>query len=281
MIDFKLLAKAGVHFGHQTSRWNPRMAPYIWGQRSGVHLIDVSKTAIHLERAAQFIESVAAEGKQILWVGTKKPAHIAISKAGQINMPFVTHRWIGGTLTNASQVKKSVTRLLHFEDIIEKAAQFTYNKKEIGTFQKIVDRLRKNIGGIRHLRWPVGAVVLVDVRKEQTALREAAVMGIPVIALVDTNADPSLVTYVIPANDDSPKAINIVVDYLVDAAKRGAERVAQAALAKAAEQESSATTPVEHIRIEGFEEVEDEASKASKNAKRPVAKKHIKDKTPA
>ena len=227
MVDFKDLAKAGVHFGHQTSRWNPKMAPYIWGHRNGVHLIDVSKTAVMLERAAKFLESVAAQGKQILWVGTKKPAQAFVAQARDVKMPSVTHRWIGGTLTNNLQVRKSITRLLHYEDILEKSEKFPYNKKELGVFQKIAHRLEKNIGGIRNLRWPVGAVVLVDVRKEQTALKEAVSMGIPVVSLVDTNGDPYGVDYVIPGNDDSPRAIKIILDYLLQAAQKGQEIAAR------------------------------------------------------
>jgi small subunit ribosomal protein S2 len=273
MIDFKKLAKAGVHFGHQTARWNPKMASYIWGHRSGIHLIDVSKTASQMEKAGKFLESVAAEGKQILWVGTKKPAQNAVSQAGVAKMPFVTHRWIGGTLTNNSQVRKSITRLLHYEDILDKSSQFHYNKKELGVFQKIAQRLQQNVGGIRTLRWPVGAVVLVDVRKEQTALREAVAMGIPVVAMVDTNGDPSLVNYVIPANDDSPKAIQVVMEYLVEAAQKGLQSAA-AKKVQVEENEALAEKGIspEEIRLPGFEE-EEEKPKVGKGsaAPRPAA----------
>lgn len=222
MIDFKDLVKVGVHFGHQTARWNPKMAPYIWGFRRGIHLIDVSKTAYYLEQASKFLESVVAEGKPILWVGTKKSAQEAIDKwAKELKMPYVTHRWVGGTLTNFPQVKKSVTKLLHFEDILARSENFAYTKKELLTFQKMIDRLEKNVGGIRNLKWPIGAIVVVDVRKEKTILSEAKVAGIPIVALVDTNSDPSGVDYIIPGNDDAPKAVNFIIDYLGEAAKRG------------------------------------------------------------
>jgi small subunit ribosomal protein S2 len=260
MIDFKSLAKAGVHFGHQTSRWNPKMAPFIWGERSGVHLVDVSKTAIQLEKAAKFLESLAAEGKQILWVGTKKAAQPIIEQAGKAGMPYIVHRWIGGTLTNNSQVRKSVTKMLHFEDIIAKSATLSYSKKELNTYQKLIDRLQKNIGGIRTLRWPIGAVVLVDVRKEQTALREAQAMDIPVVGLVDTNGDPTGVSYIIPGNDDSPKAIKIVMEYLVEAAKRGLDKAAQKSVKPEGADivTAAASEKPEEIRIAGFEEVSEE-----------------------
>jgi len=221
----KKLVEAGVHFGHLTSRWCPKMAPFIWGNRNKVHLIDVSKTARQIEKAAQFLESVAAEGNQVLWVGTKKAAQGAIVQAAEVSgMPFVNHRWIGGTLSNHIQVKKSVTKLAHYEDVIAKAEKMPhYTKKELNVFQKLVQRLDKNIGGIRQLRWPIGALVIIDVRKEAAALREAIAMGAPVVGLVDTNNDPSLVNYVIPGNDDAPEAIACVLEYLSHAVARGVE----------------------------------------------------------
>jgi small subunit ribosomal protein S2 len=227
----KRLVEAGVHFGHLMSRWCPKMAPYIWGNRNKVHLIDVSKTAHQLERAAQFLESVAAEGKQVLWVGTKKAAQGAIAQAAKVShMPSVNHRWIGGTLSNFIQVKKSVTKLAHHEDVIEKAEKMPhYTKKELNVFQKLVQRLDKNVGGIRQLKWPIGAVVIVDVRKEAAALREAVTMGIPVVGLVDTNNDPSLVDYVIPGNDDAPEAVACILEVLGAAVARGVEMYKQAA----------------------------------------------------
>ena len=222
MIDFRLLVKAGVHFGHQSSRWNPRMAPYIWGTKNNIHLINVAKTALQLEKSCKALEKIVAEGKTVLWIGTKKPAQQIMMDAAQlVGMPYVTHRWIGGTLTNFPQVKKSVTRYLHFKDVVTKADTVHYTKKELNTFQKIVERLHKNIGGIVNLAWPVGAIVVVDVKKEASAIKEAAVVGVPVFALVDTNGDPLLVNYVIPGNDDSVHAIEAIIKPLAEAALRG------------------------------------------------------------
>jgi small subunit ribosomal protein S2 len=225
MIDFRELVKAGVHFGHQKSRWSPKMAPYIWGFKNNVHLIDVSKTASQLEKAAHFLQKLAEDDKTILWVGTKRPAQEAIfATACSLKMPYVNNRWIGGTLSNFPQVKKSITKLMHFEDVIARAQNAShYTKKELNTFQKIVDRLEKNVGGIRNLKMPVGALVVVDVHKERSAIREASTMGIPVVALVDTNSDPSLVNYVIPANDDAPRSITLILNYLRDAVAKGIE----------------------------------------------------------
>lgn len=259
MVDFRELVRAGVHFGHQKSRWCPKMSPYIWGSKNNIHLIDVSITAFQLEKASKFLESVAAEGKTILWIGTKKAAQKAVLDVStSVNMPYINHRWIGGTLSNFSQVKKSLTRLLHYEDVLEKSEKFPhYTKKELSGFRKVVERLVKNVGGIRKLSLPVGAIVLVDVNKEQSAILEAVSMGVPVVAIVDTNADPSLVDYVIPANDDSPQAIDLIMKYLGTAVNLGkeaavkkakeeeAKRIAEKAL-KAAEKEVSegGATPV-------------------------------------
>lgn len=294
MIDFRSLVKAGVHFGHQKTRWCPRMAPYIWGTKNNIHLIDVSKTAFLLERAATFLKGIAAQGQPILWVGTKKAAKDSILRAGtQLNMPYVNHRWIGGTLSNFGQVKKSVTKCLHFEDILTKSDKFPhYTKKELNVFQKVVDRLEKNIGGIKKLTWPVGAVVVVDVFKEQSAVKEAVKMGVPVIGFVDTNCDPSLVDYVIPTNDDAPRAINIVLDYLIEAVEAGKKEaesvkkeiaVEKKAAAKEAvdkkktQEKSTVVADVENVAVVAKEEsVEAEVSSAKSSSepkKKAVTKK--------
>lgn len=230
MIDFKRLIEAGLHFGHQTSRWCPNMEPYIWGHRGGVHLIDISKTAFALQKAASFLELVVARGETVLWVGTKKPAKDAIVAAGlATHMPYVNYRWVGGTITNYQQVKKAVTKLLHYEDVLEKSTRenSNYTKKEIARIQKLAERLRRSIGGLKTLTMPIGAVVVIDVRKENTALLEAIAAHIPVVGLVDTNSDPSMVEYVIPGNDDSVKGIEFILAYLSESVKKGLEKRAE------------------------------------------------------
>lgn len=223
MINFRELAKKGVHFGHQTSRWCPKMAPYIWGSKNKTHLISLEKTAYQLEKSARFLKDVAADGKTILWVGTKKAAQDIIKKAAEsINMPFVIRRWVGGTLSNGPQVKKSVANLGHIEDVIANAQKVsTYTKKELSSFQKKADRLEKNVGGLRKLVWPIGAIVIVDVKKELSAVLEARQMGVPVVGIVDTNSDPSMIDFVIPGNDDAPQSIEILVNYLKEAVLDG------------------------------------------------------------
>jgi small subunit ribosomal protein S2 len=280
---FRKLAEAGVHFGHETSRWCPKMSPYIWGTKNHVHLIDVSKTEDQLKRAAKFLESVAAQGEQILWVGTKKAAQdVIVNTAKSLNMPYVSQRWVGGTLSNFPQVKKSVTKLLHYEDIIAKAEKFPhYTKKDIAIFQKIVIRLKKIVDGIRNLVWPIGAIVLVDVSKERSALKEAVKMGIPVVAIVDTNGDPSLVDYVIPGNDDTPKSIKILIDYLAEAATKGKEAAGSKKVTKSAGQSASvdrAETATEVMRItvaEQEEEINRKKKKVAGGAKSSKSAKEI------
>src|SRR3990167_9507212 len=282
MIDFKKLVKAGVHFGHQASRWVPKMDPYIWGVKNKVHLIDVSKTAEQLEKASKFLEEIAAQGKQVLWVGTKKPARAIIKEAAvTFDMPYVDYRWIGGTLSNYGQVKKSVTRLLHFEDVIAKAESYPhYTKKELNSIRKNADRLEAVVGGIKTLKWPLGAIVLVDVNKEQSALKEAVSVGLPVIALVDTNADPSLVDYVIPANDDAPRSIGVIIDYLKEAVEKGlqkkgaqknaAESKEAVAAAKADKEVSKAAVKAVKKEV-AFSDIEEEEEEKPKKVTRKVA----------
>ncbi len=231
MIDLKKMLEAGVHFGHKTSRWSPKMRPFIWGAKNRVHLIDVSKTAFLLERAGKFLKEVASTGGKFLLVGTKKPAQSIIQKtANTVHMPFVVHRWVGGTLSNYDQVKKAVTRLLHMRDVLQKSTTH-YKKKEISMIQKEVARLEKNVGGIIDLDYPPAAIIIVDVTKERSAVKEASRLGIPVVALVDTNADPEGVTFVIPGNDDSPKSITFIFDFLTEQIKEGVSTY-EATLAK-------------------------------------------------
>ncbi len=270
MIDFRELIKAGSHFGHVTARWHPNMGQYIWGMKNKVHLIDVSKTAFQLEKAAKVLEEIAAQDKQVLWVGTKRAAQKAVTDVGtKLNMPYVSHRWIGGTLSNFDQVKLSVTKFKHYEDILARSEQFPYyTKKELNVFNKMVNRLKKSVGGLQSLRWPVGALVVVDVTKEFSAIREATAMGVPVIAIVDTNGNPALVDYAIPANDDAPRSIEVILEYLSAAVARGKDAAKQA---KAAQEAALAAERAAK---------KDEAAKAV-SAKKGAAEKSAADKPAA
>ncbi len=275
MMDFRELIKAGVHFGHIKARQCPKMLPYVWGVKNNVQLINVAETAHRAHEAALFLGKLASEGKQILWVGTKKPAQKVVADVAQAaGMPYVSHRWIGGTLSNYGQVKKSVTKLLHLQDIVSRAEKFPYyTKKELNTFNKMVQRLEKSVGGIRTLTWPVGALVVVDVLKEQSAIKEASMMGIPVVAIVDTNGDPSLVDYVIPANDDAVRSIEIIIQYIgkhvVDGVAVAAKNVADGLLKKDDAEHAAEHKPeMLDLHIPGFgSEDEFEAPAHDKTAK--------------
>ena len=264
-IDFRKLIEAGVPFGHPTSSWNPKMAPYIWGHKNKVYLINVLETARLMEKAADFLTSVAAAGKTILWIGTKKAARNIITEtAKETGYPYVSHRWIGGSLTNYSQIRKPIVKLLHFRDILAKNDHAHNTKKELSRLQKEADRLANNFGGLINFKWPLGAIVIVDVRKEQAALKEAAALGIPVVALVDTNSNPELVSYVIPANDDAPKSIKIVIDYLAEAVKKGKEQAkgAQEVVAQGPAPVVSTEALVEVFTPEALVVVEEEGESA-------------------
>ena len=250
MLELKSLVKAGVHFGHQVAKWNPKMSPYVWGIKNNIHLIDVSKTAWKLDRAAKFLEDIVAEGKSILWVGTKKQAQSSILKAGtDLKMSYVQHRWIGGTLTNYYQVRKSITKLLHLEEILNKSDSSLYTKKELSVLNKSYERLNKSVGGLRNLAWPIGAVVLVDACKENSALKEAKFAGVPVIAIVDTNSDPSMVDYVIPANDDSVRSVSLIINALIDAAARGKESLRSSKALKKETKDAKKDLKAEDVKV--------------------------------
>ncbi len=220
MIDLKELLKAGVHFGHKSSRWSPRMHPFIWGSKNKIHLINIAKTAFLLEKASKYLKDLATQGKSILWIGTKKPAQAIIKKTTDtLKMPFVINRWIGGTLTNFDQVKKAITRFIYLQEVLKKTP--SHFKKEISMIQKEIARLEKNIGGIIDLDFPPAAIVLIDAKKEHSAVREAMNTRIPVIAMVDTNTDPEGINFIIPSNDDSPRSIACIINYMTSYVQEG------------------------------------------------------------
>lgn len=225
-VDIKALLEAGVHFGHKTSRWHPKMAPYIHSKRQDSHIIDLVKTVEGLDAALPAITKVAASGKQVLFVGTKKQAKdIVKAAAEQANQPFVTERWIGGMLTNVATVNQQVKKLKDLEKRMENGdLEKRYNKLEVQRFQEEIDELNIKYGGIKNLNGRPGIVIVTDVLTDANAIREANVLGVPVVALVDTNADPSPVDYVVPANDDAIKGLQLLLDYFVAAVQEGAKK---------------------------------------------------------
>jgi small subunit ribosomal protein S2 len=226
-VDIKALFEAGAHFGHKTSRWHPKMAQYIHSKRQDSHIIDLTKTVESLDKALPFITKTAASGKQILFVGTKKQAKdivkAAAEKAGQ---PYVTERWIGGMLTNVSTVTQQINKLKDLEKRMASGdLEKRYNKLEVQRFQEEIDELNLKYGGIKALSGQLGAVIVVDIIADSNAVKEAKTLGVPVVGVVDTNADPTPIDYVIPANDDAIKGIQLLLDYFVAAVAEGAVAV--------------------------------------------------------
>jgi len=228
VISMKQLLEAGVHFGHQTRRWNPKMAPYIFTERNGIYIIDLQKTVKKIDEAYDFIKSVSEEGKDILFVGTKKQAQEAIQEeAIRSSMHFVNNRWLGGMLTNFRTIKTRIGRLEALDKMEEDGIFDVLPKKEVIQLKNEREKLEKNLGGIRNMDAKnIGALFIVDPRKEKNAILEAKTLGIPVIAIVDTNCDPDDVDYVIPGNDDAIRAVKLITERLADAiieARQGEE----------------------------------------------------------
>lgn len=222
-VDIKQLLEAGAHFGHKTSRWHPKMAPFIHSKRAGSHIIDLTKTVDALDEALKFLEKTAAEGKQILFVSTKRQAKDIVREAAEATkMPYVTNRWLGGMLTNWTTIGGRVKRLKDLESKMESGQLAAkYSKLEVQRFQEEIDRLNDLYGGIKDMHARPGAVFIVDVVEEVNAVREANKLGLPIVGLVDTNADPSAITCPVPCNDDAIKAIKLVVDYVQQAVETG------------------------------------------------------------
>jgi small subunit ribosomal protein S2 len=230
-VDIKALFSAGAHFGHKTERWHPKMAPFIHSKRDGTHIIDLAKTVTGLENGLQFLSQTAGEGKQILLVGTKRQAKDIVKKVAiETGMPYVTERWLGGMLTNWNTISGRVKHLKDLEARMENGELANkYNKLEVQRFQEEIDQMNVIYGGIKEMNSKIGAVFIVDVVSDANAVREAIKMHYPTVAIVDTNADPSVITYPIPANDDAIKTIQLIMDYVQQAIESGKARTAKIA----------------------------------------------------
>lgn len=230
-VDIKKLLEAGAHFGHKTDRWHPKMAQYIHSKRGGTHIIDLVKTVENLEVALAFLTKTAASGKQVLLVGTKRQAQPIIKKtAVETGMPYVTERWLGGMLTNWNTIGGRVKYLQELENRMASGELANkYNKLEVQRFQEEIDQMNVMYGGVKELNSRPGALFIVDIVSDINAVREAKKLGIPIVAIVDTNADPSQVTYPIPANDDAIKTIQLIVDYVQVAIQAGKAQGVKAA----------------------------------------------------
>lgn len=218
------LLEAGVHFGHLTRKWNPKMAPYIFMERNGIHILDLNKTLVSVEEAAAAIKQVVKSGRRVLFVATKKQAKDIIAEAAaKVNMPYVTERWLGGMLTNFSTVRKSIKKMTNIDKFSKDSAYENLSKKERLMMQRDKIKLEKVLGGIADLNRLPAALFIVDVKKEHIAVAEARKLNIPTIAMVDTNSDPTNIDFAIPSNDDATKSIQIIADIMVKAVIEGLE----------------------------------------------------------
>ena len=233
VVSMKQLLEAGVHFGHQTRRWNPKMARYIFTERNGIYIIDLQKTVKKLDEAYNYVKEVAAEGGDILFVGTKKQAQEAIrEEASRVNMYYVNSRWLGGMLTNFKTIQGRIARLKAIETMQEDGTFDVLPKKEVIALKKEMEKLQKNLGGIKEMHDIPDAIFVVDPKKEKICVQEAHTLGIPLIGICDTNCDPEELDYVIPGNDDAIRAVKLIVSKMADAvieAKQGEAEAAEAA----------------------------------------------------
>jgi len=224
-ITMKMLLESGVHFGHQTNRWNPKMKPYIFGARNGIYIVDLQQTVGLFDVACDFVVDTVVDGGEILFVGTKKQAQESIkSESERCGMPYVNQRWLGGMLTNFVTIKKSIDRLKTLDEMFEDESINAFPKKEILGFRRERDKLQKVLGGIREMERVPKGVFIVDPKREAIAVKEAQKLGIPIVAIVDTNCDPDDIDYVIPGNDDAIRAIKLFASKIADAVEEGKER---------------------------------------------------------
>jgi small subunit ribosomal protein S2 len=262
-VSMRDLLEAGVHFGHQTRRWNPKMRRFIFAERGGIYIIDLTQTAERLDEARQFLRNVGERGGTVLFVGTKKQAQDAVeNEAKRVDMPYVNHRWLGGLLTNWRTMADRIDRLHEMRRLRDEGQMDLLPAKERIAMAGELEKLEANLGGVADMRRQPDAVVIVDLKKEALAVREARRLGVPVVALVDTNCDPDEADYVIPGNDDAIRACNLIVHSLAEAVNDGKQKVSAQELQQQQQQEQEAEeTPGEESTPEGdVEQVEPGAS---------------------
>jgi len=244
-ISMKLLLEAGVHFGHQTNKWNPKMKPYIFGARNGIYIIDLQQTVVLFHKAYEFVVNMVANGGELLFVGTKKQSQESIrEEAGRCGMPYVNQRWLGGMLTNFITIKKSIDRLNTLDKMIEDDSIRAFPKKEILSLQKEKAKLEKILGGIRKIKGRPGGLFIVDPKRESITVKEARKLGIPIVAMVDTNCNPDDIDYIIPGNDDAIRAIKLFSAKIAEAVLEGKKKFEERIQA-----ESDKDDPVREVAI--------------------------------
>ncbi len=251
VISMKQLLEAGVHFGHQTRRWNPKMAPYIFTERNGIYIIDLQKTVYKIDEAYDFVKSVAAEGKPILFVGTKKQAQAAIKdEALRCDMYFVNERWLGGMLTNYKTISERIKRLAQIKAMETDGTFEALTKKEVLKLLQEKEKLEKYLGGMKDMKGMPGAMIIVDPKKEKIAVKEARILGIPLVGMCDTNCDPDDVDYVIPANDDAIRAVKLIMSKMADAVIEGRQGESYAEAPAENEQAAEEAPTEEEVKAE-------------------------------
>jgi len=270
-VSIKQLLESGVHFGHQTRRWNPKMARYIFGERNGIYIVNLEKTEQELQKACDFLRKLAAEGEYILFVGTKKQAQQEIvNEAKRCEMFYVDQRWLGGTLTNFETIRKSIKRLDEIERMRDDGTFNKLKKKEVAIYTKEMSKLLKNLSGIRKMDKLPGALFVVDAKKEETAVKEARRLNIPVVALLDTNSDPDVIDYVIPGNDDAIKSIRIVTSAIAEAVLEGKSKFDKSRKKEVVEQKVAQSSKKDEDIDARAEEKSKPTKKSSMKVKKPA-----------
>lgn len=263
VVSMKQLLEAGVHFGHQTFKWNPKMKKYIFIKRNGIHIIDLKQTVDAINEAYQFVKEVASRGEYILFVGTKKQAQVAIKEASEkAGVFYVNQRWYGGMLTNMTTIRQSIEKMKYYEEIVADGTISNYTKLEQLKMKRMHDKIEFSLGGIRDMDAVPGCVVVIDTEHEDIAVHESRILNIPIVAMVDTNCDPDLVDYVIPSNDDATRAIHLIADIMANAVIEGRGLAAEGRSYEAAE--STATqAPEAELAAAAEEKVEFEVPELS------------------
>ena len=222
-INIRTLLEAGCHYGHQTRRWNPKMKPYIFGERNGIYILDLKQTVIDADRAYSFLRDTASKGGTVLFVGTKKQAQEPIAtQAARCDMPYINQRWLGGMLTNFVTIRSRIDRMEELEAMVESGDMAKRGKKEQAVLTKELEKLQRNLGGVRDMHSLPQAIFVVDTKREEIAIKEANRLHIPVVGLLDTNSDPDMIEYGIPANDDAIRSVNLMCELVADAVLAGA-----------------------------------------------------------
>ena len=260
VVAMKQLLEAGVHFGHQTRRWDPKMAEYIFQARNGIHIIDLQKTSKKLDEAYAFLKEQAEAGKTVLFVGTKKQAQDCMKEAAEkCGMYYVNQRWLGGTLTNFATIRRRIGRLIELETMQEDGTFDVLPKKEVILLKKEMEKLEKNLGGIKEMTEIPGVMFIVDPKKERIGILEARKLGIPVIGLVDTNCNPEDVDYAIPGNDDAIRAVKLIADCMANAVIEGRQGESMEMVEEAMENEEVAEEPTDMEEVVAEEATEETA----------------------